>query len=306
LTSSEAELPPDVSSPKTQLAKWLIAPEHPLTARVFANRLWHYQFGQGIVSTPNDFGVNGGQPSHPQLLDFLANELVRGEWSVKRVQRMIVESGTWRQGSISSERSKQDSEPGSKEPHLVDPDNRLLWHFPRRRLTAEEVRDAMLAVSGRLNAKFGGESIMPPVKKELVDLLYEPEQWKVTPDEREHDRRSVYLVAKRNLRLPFLEVFDQPDLQISCARRQSSTHSPQALEMLNGELASDLAQAFAGQLQDNVGVDPVKVVDRAFALAAGRKPTSAEVKASLEFLQNQPLEEFALAMFNLNSFLYVD
>jgi hypothetical protein len=189
---------------------------------------------------------------------------------------------------------------------VADPTNRLLWRFPRRRLTAEEVRDAMLAVSGRLNARFGGESIMPPVKKELVDLLYDPAQWKVTPDKREHDRRSIYLVAKRNLRLPFLEVFDQPDLQTSCARRESSTHAPQALELLNGELASDLATAFAERLRREAGDDRQEQINRAYWLAAGRPPTSAERKLSTDFLASESLEEFALAMFNLNAFLYVE
>ncbi len=296
LTSSVAELPPDMPSPKTELAKWLIDPGHPLTPRVLVNRLWHYQFGQGIVSTPNDFGVNGAQPSHPELLDYLANDLVRGEWSQKRMQRRIVESGAFRQASKFKGEGAE----------TVDPDNRLLWHFPRRRLTAEEVRDGMLAVAGRLNANFGGESVMPPVKKELVDLLYDPAQWKVTPDAREHDRRSVYLVAKRNLRLPFLEVFDQPDLQTSCSRRQSSTHSPQALELLNGELASAMAAAFAERLKMDASGDPAKIVNRAFELAAGRQPTEAERKIALEFVKNQSLEEFSLAMFNLNAFLYVD
>src|SRR5262249_34935779 len=155
LTSSVAEMSPDAEAPKTQLAKWLIDPEHPLTARVYVNRLWHYQFGQGIVSTPNDFGVNGGQPSHPQLLDFLANELVRSRWSTKRVHRLIVSSGAFRQASANSEFRIQNSEFASKI-QSIDPDNRLLWHFPRRRLSAEEVRDAMLAVAGRLNEEFGG------------------------------------------------------------------------------------------------------------------------------------------------------
>src|SRR5262245_2880588 len=297
LSSSDAEYPADDASPKSHLAQWLIAPENPLTARVFVNRLWHYQFGAGIVSTPNDFGVNGGQPSHPQLLDYLANELIRDEWSTKRLQRLIVTSSAYRQSS---------QESVSANPQSTDPDNRLLSHFPRRRLTAEEVRDSMLAVSGRLHGRFGGESIMPPVKKELVDLLYDPAQWQVTPDKRQHDRRSVYLVAKRNLRLPFLEVFDQPDSLTSCARRQSSTHAPQALEMLNGDLASDLATAFAEQLKENAGENPIQLIDRAFQLAAGRPPTAAEQKLALTFLKNQPLEEFALAMFNLNAFLYVD
>ena len=132
-----------------------------------------------------------------------------------------------------------------RNPKSTDPDNRLLWHYPRRRLTAEQLRDSLLAVTGRLNAQFGGESIMPPVKQELIDLLYDPAQWQVTPDQREHDRRSIYLVAKRNLQLPFMEVFDQPDLQIElCPRRIPARTPPQSLELLNGELSNDLAAAF--------------------------------------------------------------
>lgn len=296
LTSSASEYPADVESPKAHLAKWLIEPNHPLTPRVYANRLWHYQFGLGIVATPNDFGVNGATPSHPQLLDYLANELVAGDWSTKRIQRLIVTSSTYRQASENAD-SNSDS---------LDPDNRLLSHFARRRLSAEELRDSLLAVSGRLNANFGGQSVMPPVKQELVDLLYDPAQWQVTPNPREHDRRSVYLVAKRNLRLPFMEVFDQPDSLISCARRQSSTHAPQALEMLNGELVSDLAAAFAQRLKAEAGENHARQIDRAYRLVAGRSPTEQEQKLALAFLKKQPLEEFALAMFNLNAFLYVD
>jgi uncharacterized protein DUF1553/uncharacterized protein DUF1549 len=317
LTSSVPEYPADCGSPKTVLGHWLVNPTHPLTARVFVNRLWHYQFGQGIVATPNDFGVNGAPPSHPQLLDYLANELVAGQWSTKRLQRLIVTSSTYRQSSqildfgfsiLDSGGAQTDSNPKSKiqNPKLIDPDNRLLWHFPRRRLTAEELRDSLLAISGRLNASFGGPSVMPPVKKELVDLLYDPAQWQVTPETREHDRRSIYLVAKRNLRLPFLEVFDQPDLQTSCSRRQSSTHAPQALEMLNGELASSLAPALAQRLKADAGDSHPQQIDRAFSLVAGREPTAKEREVATEFLRDQSLEEFALAMLNLNAFLYVD
>src|SRR5204862_4338601 len=135
-------------------------------------------------------------------------------------------------------------------------------------------------------ANFGGQSIMPPVKQELVDLLYDPAQWQVTPNPREHDRRSVYLVAKRNLRLPFMEVFDQPDSLISCARRQSSTHAPQALEMLNGDLATDFASAFAQRLRDGAGEDRPQQVDRAYWLVAGRSPSELENKLALAFLKN--------------------
>ena len=316
LPGSAAEYPSDVASPKTLLAQWLLDANHPLTSRVFVNRLWHYQFGQGIVATPNDFGVNGSAPSHPQLLDYLANELIAGGWSSKRIQRLIVTSSAYRQ-TASAEFGMRNEElqqgvsssiPRSalRTPHSLDPDNRLLWHFGRRRLTAEELRDAMLAVSGRLNPALGGASVMPPVKQELVDLLYDPGQWQVTPDPREHDRRSVYLVAKRNLRLPFMEVFDQPDLQTSCPRRQSSTHAPQALELLNGELANNLAAAFAQRLESEAGEDRARQIEQAFLLAAGRGPTARERELALEFLHDQPLREFALAMFNLNAFLYVE
>jgi len=297
LTSSVAEYPADVSSPKKLLADWLVDPQHPLTARVYVNRLWNYQFGRGTVATPNDFGVNGAPPSHPQLLDYLANELIAAGWSTKRIQRLILTSSTYRQASTGPHQDFASER---------DPGNSLLWHFSRRRLTAEQLRDALLAVSGRINTAVGGESIMPPVKQELVDLLYEPAQWKVTPDARQHDRRSVYLVAKRNLRLPFMEVFDQPDLLISCARRQSSTHAPQSLELLNGELANDLAAAFAARLKNEAGNDLARQVERAYWLAAGRPPSPREHDLAVQFLHRQPLEEFALAMFNLNAFLYVE
>jgi hypothetical protein len=186
-----------------------------------------------------------------------------------------------------------------------DPENRLLWRFSRRRLEAEELRDALLAVSGRLNPRLGGPSVMVPVDREIVQLLYKPSQWQVARDAREHDRRSIYLIAKRNLRLPFLETFDAPALLTSCPRRESSTHAPQALELLNGRLSNDLAAAFAHRLEVETGGEPQRVIPRAYLLALGRLPTQEERRLSLEFLRHQPLREFTLALFNLNGFLYV-
>jgi hypothetical protein len=164
----------------------------------------------------------------------------------------------------------------------------------------------MLAVSGRLNPQAGGPGVIVPVDPELVELLYKPSQWAVTPDPAEHDRRSIYLLAKRNLRVPFLEVFDQPPLQTSCPRRQSSTHAPQALELLNGPLANDLAASLADRLVRDAGDDPAAQVRLAFALAAGRPPTKQEGRLAAEFLATGSPREFALAVFNLNAFLYVD
>ena len=188
----------------------------------------------------------------------------------------------------------------------IDPDNRLLWHFNRRRLSAEEIRDAMLAISGQFNPNVGGPSVMVPVEQELPDLLYKPAQWKAAADPAEHHRRSIYLIAKRNLRLPFMETFDQPALQTSCPRRESSTHPPQALEMLNGKLSNELAQALAARLETEARANPERMIRRAFELAAGRQPTAPERRLALAFLNEQPLKEFALALFNLNAFLYVE
>jgi hypothetical protein len=294
----QPELPPQTPHPRTELAKWLTDPEHPLTARVIVNRLWQHHFGDGLVKTASDFGTHGGPPSHGELLDWLAAMLVENGWRLKPLHRLIVLSSAYRQSS----RSRYEEEYAA-----VDPENRLLWRFNRRRLAAEELRDAMLAVSGRLNLKAGGPSVITPVDSELVQLLYKPSQWKVTEDASEHDRRSIYLIAKRNLRLPFMEVFDAPALQTSCPQRAASTHAPQALELLNGELANDLATAFAERLRRETtsGEDPADVVERAYWMALGREPTVHERELSVEFLREAPLEEFALAMFNLNGFLYV-
>jgi hypothetical protein len=290
------ELSAGETSPRSHLAHWLASPQNPLTARVFVNRLWQHHFETGLVKTSNDFGLHGDRPSHPELLDWLAARFVEGGWRAKPLHRLIVLSNTYRQSSRS---------PHAAEMTQHDPENRLLWHFPRRRLSAEEIRDAMLAVSGRLNFHGRGPSVIVPVDRQLVDLLYKPAQWTVSPDAAEHDRRSIYLIAKRNLRLPFLENLDAPALQSSCARRESSTHAPQALELLNGPLSNALAASFAARLIAEARGDAGRIVDRAFVLALGRPPTPDERRAALDFIRDQPVSEFALALFNLNGFLYV-
>ena len=289
------ELPADIATPRTELARWITDARHPLTPRVAVNRIWQHHFALGLVKTSNDFGHNGERPSHPELLDWLASRFVAGGWRLKPLHRLILLSSTYRQGSRSEV---------AEAARRIDPDNRLLWHVAQRRLSAEEIRDAMLAVSGKLNSKMGGPSVMVPVDPDLVKFLYKPSQWAVTQDVREHERRSVYLIAKRNLRLPFMETFDQPDLLSSCARRESSTHAPQALEMTNGQLANAAAAAFAERLAREAGTDHRRVVERAYFLAAGRAPTADETRLSLAFLEGQSLREYALAMFNLNAFLY--
>jgi hypothetical protein len=291
------ELPPDAPKLRTKLADWVISPDNPLTARVMTNRVWHYHFGRGIVATPNDFGRMGARPKNRELLDWLTNDFVASGWSLKHLHRRILLSNTyqqdWRNPAV------------ERKAAALDPENDLLWKFSRRRLTAEEIRDSMLAVSGRLNLKAGGPSVIVPADPELIKLLYKPGQWQVTADASEHDRRSIYLMYKRNLRLPFMEVFDAPDLQISCARREQSTHAPQALELLNSPQSNDLAKSLAARL-DREAKTPAEQVNLAYKLAAGRAPTAKEKQIALEFLKTQPLSEFALAVMNLNAFLYVN
>ncbi len=282
--------------PRTRLAMWMTDPSQPLTARVIVNRLWQHHFGAGLVKTENDFGTQGDRPSHPELLDWLAIKLVANGWRLKAIHRLLVLSSTYRQARRNNR---------SLEAAKIDPENRLLSHFNRRRLTAEEIRDTMLAASGRLNTRIGGASVMIPVDPELVQLLYKPTQWKVAANIAEHDRRSIYLTAKRNLRLPFLEVFDAPALMASCAHRESSTHAPQALEMLNGRTSNELAEAFARRLERETSSDRESCIDLAYRSALGRPPSGQERNLSLEFLKDQSLREFALALFNLNEFLYV-
>lgn len=301
LPDNTPELPLDTPKPRLALAKWITDPANPLTARVMVNRIWGDHFGRAIVATPNDFGRMGLRPSHPELLDWLANQFIAEGWRMKPLHRLILLSSTYRQSSQS---------PMAAAAKEKDPANALLWQFNRRRLDAEEIRDSMLAVSGRLNEKLGGPSVMLPIEKDLVLLLKRPNLWVATRDKQEHDRRSLYLIWKRNLRLPFMEVFDKPDMMFSCARREQSTHAPQALELMNGRTSNELAEALAQRLVAERKT-PAARIEYGFRLAAGRLPTAKEEKRALAYLskyagEERAMKEFALALLNLNAFLYVE
>lgn len=293
-----AELPADTSRPRTELARWLTDPQNPLVARVYVNRLWQGHFGVGLVKTSNDFGTRGERPSHPALLDWLAATFSEHGFEAKHLHRQIVLSETYRQAS------RLPPTPSASSQQRLDPENRLLWKFNRRRLTAEELRDAMLTAAGRLNLQIGGPSVMTPVDPQLVNQLYKPAQWQIAAQSSQHDRRSLYLIAKRNLRLPFVETFDGPALLASCARRESSTHAPQALELLNGSTSNELAKAFAARLSATSSSNTA-MIQKAFQIALGRRPTPQELQTSLDFLATGSFDEFALALFNLNDFAYV-
>jgi hypothetical protein len=301
LPDGAPEAPLEAPKPRLALANWIAEPANPLTARVMANRVWGYHFGRSIVSTPNDFGRMGARPSNPELLDWLANRYVAGGWKLKPLHRLILLSSAYRQSSTS---------PIEKAAMEKDSENALLWKFSKRRLAAEEIRDSMLAVSGRLNRAAGGPSYMVPIDQDLVLMLKRPQYWVPTRDKSQYDRRTMYMIYKRNLVLPFNQVFDAPDTLLSCARREQSTHAPQALELLNGKTSNDLAATFAARLLKERGTAPERI-DRAWRLAAGRLPTADEKTLAMQFLASHAddpakVKEFALAVFNLNAFLYVN
>lgn len=295
----DADVKPTATTPgrRAALAEWIASKDNPLTARVIVNRLWQHHFGKGIAASPGDLGITGDRPTHPELLNWLAAELTAKDWSLKHIHRLIVTSATYRQSA------KGDA--GAK----IDPENALLWHFPGRRLDGEALRDAMLAVSGRLNLKAGGPSIFPEIPPELQKLA---PGWKTTADAAERDRRSVYVFAKRNLRYPLFALFDSPDRNESCSRRFVTTTAPQALTLLNDSLVLGFAKSFSARVQKEAGLSPEKVVDRAFLLAFSRPPTSEERATLLDFLKQHKgpfpdaVTDLCHALLNLNEFLYVD
>jgi hypothetical protein len=254
-------------------ARWLVSRENPLVARVIVNRIWQYHFGQGLVATTSDFGVMGDAPSHPELLDWLASELVASGWRLKPLHRLIVLSQTYQRSSRFDLAAAQ-----------VDPTNALLWRWSQRRLEAEVVRDAILAVSGGLNPRMAGPSFYPTLPREVLEGQSRPGEGWGKSDDREQSRRSIYIFAKRSLAVPELELLDTPDTTNSCDRRLVSTTGPQALTFLNGAFIHQQAAQFAALLD---GVSEPVQVEKAFGLALGRPPQPDEKQAALEFLDRQ-------------------
>jgi hypothetical protein len=268
---------------RSTIAAWIASPDNPLTWRVIVNRLWLHHFGRGIVATPNDFGFGGARPTNPALLDWLASELISNGGSLKALHRMILRSAAYRQ---------------KREP---------------RRLDAEATRDAMLAVSGLMKPKTSGPPVWPPVAQHLLDAqpgILETksdksardrmQQWFTDPED-VADVRSVFLVQKRVLTLPFLQPFDLPDMNVSCGRRDCTTVAPQALQLLNSRFSERMAVAFAARVEREGGG-----VDRAIRLALGRGPTDAERRRAADFIGRHRLADFCRVLLNVNEFVYVD
>jgi hypothetical protein len=308
------------------LADWTASPTNPLTARVFVNRLWQQHFGTGLVATANDFGLAGARPTHPELLDWLAGEFIRGGWSVKRLHRLIVLSATYRQwsGNTSAGGNQENEAAATASARATaslspltsvqsDTGNALLWRQNPRRLSAEQLRDALLATAGSLQFRPGGAPVWPDLPSEILqanpafldDNETKTKGWYPSP-KAEQNVRSVFLVQKRTVRVPFMETFDLPENSTSCARRTESTVAPQALSLLNSPLAVEAANAFADRVRREAGESPGRQVERAFQLALQRSPAPEERRACLGLLAKRSLPELCRALLNLNEFAYVD
>ncbi len=318
------ELALDAKSPEGErrlaFARWVTDAKNPLTPRVIVNRLWQYHFGRGLVETPSDFGFNGGQPSHPELLDVLADDLVSGGWTLKRVQRRIVTSATYRQGSegFKVQRSKfkvteDQGRSGSNfelgtlnlelpSPQLIDSDNRLLWRFSPRRLEAEIVRDAMLAASGELNRQMGGPSFKPFTVTVFNTHFYHL----FDSGEPQYNRRTVYRACVTTGNSPLLTVLDCPAPSLSAPKRQETITPLQALALMNDSFVQRQAAKMAARVAAEAGTDVAAQVERAYAIALSRAPSAEESAAANQLVQSQSLKDLCWALLNSSEFLYVE
>ena len=295
--SPRIEPTPRSSGRRRALAAWLTRPDHPLTARVIVNRLWLGHFGRGLVPTPSDFGLVGEPPTHPELLDWLARELIDRGWSLKAMHRLIVSSATYRRSSrLVGEKESQSS---------IDA---LYARFPRHRLDGEAIRDSLLAVSGRLNPALGGPGVFPELPSELTRLSSKGAIWPVSNSEAERNRRSLYIFVRRNLRYPFFEAFDRPDTNASCPQRPITTIAPQALSLLNSRLSREAARRLAARVIDEAGPDAEARIRLAYRSTLGRAASDEEMRLAKEYVAGgeSAWEGLCLALMNVNEFIYIE
>jgi len=320
---------------RTALARSLTRADNFLATRVIVNRFWQHHFGRGLVRTPSDFGTMGEEPSHPQLLDWLARELPRRGWSLKEMHRLMLTSATYQQTShLGAVENADSTRQAWNRAAAYAPDNRLLWRANRQRLEGEAIRDAMLAAAGRLSDRRGGRGVMPPLPEELVVTLLK-NQWQPSKDEEDHRRRSIYLFVRRNLGYPMFDVFDRPDTNASCPRRAQSTIAPQSLLLLNSEFSFACARDLAAYVMKHADEEPIAWADLAYRRTVARHPTDDERNRAVAFLAARAerrgrtasdaepfppdafpantdpraaaaLTDLCLALFNLNEFVYVD
>ncbi len=305
---------------RIKLAQWLADPQHPLTARVMVNRIWHYHFGRGIVDTPNDFGFNGGKPSHPELLDWLAAEFVEessefrvpsselkgkdsktpqsdssirnsGAWSVKRMHRLILLSATYQQSAAMNEQAA-----------AIDADNALLWRYAPRRIEGEIIRDAMLAVSGELNPQMGGPSFRPfTVTSHGSDFYHLKDM--IGP---QYNRRTIYRANINSGKSPMMDALDCPDPSIKTPARRTTTTPLAALALMNNSLVQRQAAKMAHRMLTQAGADETKAIALAYRTAFGRAPTGQESRDAAALVKEHGLETLCWALLNATEFMYVN
>ncbi len=278
-------------------AEWVTSPRNPLTARVMVNRIWQHHFGEGIVRTPSNFGKTGERPTHPELLDWLASEFVAKGWSMKAMHRIMLTSDAYRMASDDVADNRK-----------IDPDNRMNWRQARRRMEAEILRDNILSTAGSLDLRIGGPGVFP-----FIDpALFASSSRRTWPGRPEDDtstfRRSIYVYSKRTIPLPMFELFDKPDTNLACSRRNRSTIATQSLILMNSGFAMHQAKLFAARVEREVGTSDRRAqIERAYEIALGRKPSSREIDLAQSFLNNNPtgLVDFCQTIFNLNEFAYI-
>jgi cytochrome c553 len=285
------------------LAEWITAPDNPLTWRVLANRVWQHHFGTGLVATPSNFGVSGAAPTHPELLDWLARQLIENGGRLKPLHKTVLMSATYRQSS-------QHRRAAAK----IDPSNHLLWRMNLQRLEAEVLRDGILVASGKLNPTTGGPGIKPRVRAELLTAS-QRNKWPIVERENEqHWRRSVYIYSKRQLLMPMMELFDAPTTTDSCSRRLVSVVPTQALLLMNDEFVEDQAGYLATRAVAEAGDDPQRAIERMFQWTLSRIPNASRVNEAIEFVKSREAEsnrtaaltDLAHVLFNSTEFLYVE
>ncbi|MBM80348.1 MAG: hypothetical protein CMJ78_07115 [Planctomycetaceae bacterium] len=279
------------SDRRKRLADWIASEKNPLFARVIVNRLWHYHFGIGLVDTPNDFGFNGGRPSHPELIDYLATELIESSWSLKHVHRLIVSSATYLQDSRFR-----------SECAAIDADNRLLWRRSPLRLEAEALRDAILTVSGQMNPRFGGSPYRDFTSFSNNSTFYEI----VDLDKPEVYRRTIYRTWIRSGRNHLLDAFDCPDPSTTAPKRTVTTTPIQAMTLMNNPFILRMADRFAQRVTKDVGKDAVAQTNRVYQLAYGRTPNDDERKTLSAFINKHGLSALCRVVINSNEFIHVD
>ncbi len=296
---------------RRQLADWITDRNNPLTARVAVNRIWQHHFGEGLVRSPNNFGFTGERPTHPQLLDWLASEFVDSGWSARHIHKLILTSRTWRQSSL---------HPKAAEYAERDSSNKLWWRANRRRLDAESLRDSMLAASGEIDLRVGGEGFKPSISSEALEGFSRKDAvWSASPAE-EQRRRSLYIYVSRSLMPPMMTTFDQCDTTLPCGQRDVTTVPTQALAMINNEFVHARSESLAARVSKSAATQDERIAF-AWEFALGRKPTDDERRLASQHLKSQidnfkstdsalsehrALESLCHVLLNSNEFLYVD